>query len=386
VIRRRTLLGFLALVIALSATTPAAAAATGWSQYGFDARHTGFNAAETTLGSSNVDDLVHAFAARTLNGSPTTQAIVVNGVAYVGSGDMVYAFDAATGAPRWSRLDCSAPAQATSLAYAEGRVWVGDDGGDFAGYDADTGEQAFCDDFGGSILTPPAAAGGRLFVGNDIGSLFAVDAGSATVQWGVQLRHALNTPSLSDGFLYVSSDRGDVVKLRASDGTTVWRRHIDACCLSAVTVGHGLLYVGGSRLFALDPSTGAVRWAALGIGVRVTTPALAYGEVFVGAQDPNFGIAAFDARTGKRLWHSDGPGEVFAPLVVANGVAYVVGDGQPGVQMFDTGTGELLASKANPRGLAYSTQESGGPVVVDGRMYVPTANPSGPNVLDAWSL
>ncbi|HUR95684.1 MAG TPA: PQQ-binding-like beta-propeller repeat protein [Gemmatimonadales bacterium] len=177
------------------------------------------------------------------------------------------------------------------------------------------------------------------------------------------------TPIVREGVMYVSLPFSGVVALDAATGQERWRythasRTTKLCCGPAnrgVAVGEGMVYVGtvDGRLVALDAATGAVRWdvtvaeyegtteatsqlgrndplsqvdatGSTGVGISAA-PLVFDGKVFVGIAGVGYGLhpdqglavvgvagrygrpgmmAAFDARTGRRVWRWDvtGPG------------------------------------------------------------------------------
>ncbi|MEU5098012.1 serine/threonine-protein kinase [Streptomyces sp. NPDC020996] len=72
-------------------------------------------------------------------------------------------------------------------------------------------------------------------------------------------------------------------------------------------------------LMRLDPATGRVDWTKPMVGAQPHTfslsrPVVHDGVVYAAAADRSEGVDAFDARTGKRLWHLDGPVGSYAYL------------------------------------------------------------------------
>ncbi len=177
------------------------------------------------------------------------------------------------------------------------------------------------------------------------------------------------TPIVVDTVMYVSLPLSSVAALDARTGRELWRyvhrpRTTKLCCGPAnrgVAVAGDLVYVGtvDGRLVALDRASGAVRWevtvaeyggttestgqlraddplarvgqtGSTGVGIGAA-PLVFGGKVFVGINGVGYGLhpdqglavvglsgqygrpglmAAFDARTGARLWQWDitGPG------------------------------------------------------------------------------
>ncbi|MEZ0333463.1 MAG: PQQ-binding-like beta-propeller repeat protein, partial [Gemmatimonadales bacterium] len=177
------------------------------------------------------------------------------------------------------------------------------------------------------------------------------------------------TPIVLDTVMYVSLPFSGVAALDARDGRELWRyrhepRTDKLCCGPAnrgVAVAGDKVYVGTTdgRLVALDRATGKIRWdvtvaeyagtteattqlaesdplsrvgATGSTGVGISAAPLVYdGKVFVGIAGVGYGLhpdqglavvgvsgqygrpglmAAFDAGTGRALWHFDvtGPG------------------------------------------------------------------------------
>jgi len=177
------------------------------------------------------------------------------------------------------------------------------------------------------------------------------------------------TPIVVRGVMYLSLPMSGVLALDAASGQELWRythssRTTKLCCGPAnrgVAVSGGLVYVGtvDGRLLALDAASGVVRWdvtvaeyqgtteatsqlrpddplsrvganGSTGVGIGAA-PLVYDGKVFVGINGVGYGLhpdqglavvgvsgqygrpglmAAFDARTGRRLWRFDitGPG------------------------------------------------------------------------------
>ncbi len=172
------------------------------------------------------------------------------------------------------------------------------------------------------------------------------------------------TPIVVRGVMYVSLPFSSVAALEAATGRELWRyRHQSRtdklCCGPAnrgVAVAEGMVYVGtvDGRLVALDAATGTVRWdvtvaeyagtteassqlraddplgqvgatGSTGVGISAA-PLVHEGRVFVGIAGVGYGLhpdqglavvgvsgqygrpgmmAAFDAKTGARLWQFD---------------------------------------------------------------------------------
>ncbi len=136
----------------------------------------------------------------------------------------------------------------------------------------------------GGRLTPPIAAGGRLFVADTDGhTVHALDAASGERQWRFVAGGRIDSPPTYDqGRLLFGSADGSVYCLRASDGALVWRflaapidrrmvadDQVESCWplhgsvlvqdgVATVVAGRSMYLDGGLRFYRLDAATGRV--------------------------------------------------------------------------------------------------------------------------------
>jgi outer membrane protein assembly factor BamB len=134
-------------------------------------------------------------------------------------------------------------------------------------------------------------------------------------------------------------------------------------------VADATVYAGspGGVLYALDRTTGAVRWSiTLHAGASLSTPAVARGTVYVGVGAPVDDLTAVSAATGAVRWsrHTDASGWVDAPTVAAGRV--FVGTGLPGQAQagseyaYTTAGGRLWRHRIARAGGALSPAVAGG--------------------------
>jgi outer membrane protein assembly factor BamB len=110
---------------------------------------------------------------------------------------------------------------------------------------------------------------------------------------------------------------------------------------SSPAVADGVVYIGGSSLYAVDATTGTLLWSFT-LGDYVTTgPAVANGMVYFASFDRN--VYALDARTGALRWSFGMPFDVFASPTVSNGAVYI-GSDDGSVYALDSTTGTKIWS------------------------------------------
>ena len=376
----------ISMVLAMSAVGSVHAASVApqlanWTQWGYNARHTGYNPSETVLTRGNVGHLVRAFSTPLYDeyGDP----IVVNGVVYISDSDLsgtIQAIDGTTGeVDRTLEGPCEGGGS-SDPAFASGNVWVGftDPG---LGAIQGNGVGVSCIEAGDLYQSPPVAGGGSVYAGGEGGELVAIDAITGKVRWmigptyGPSVYYGTPTISADGSDLYVASTTygsgggsvTDIDELDAATGARIWSRDIDFTCSGFSSYNEGiadagsLLYTNGCDLEALSASTGAVEWhSAIGLGPTDISPLVAGNLVYGSTTDA--GIAAFNATTGKLVWGDTkvAPGEA----TIANGVVYVSEDSS--IVMLNSSTGAQLGRLQAPSSCRYS----GDPVPVDGHVYV----------------
>jgi len=171
-----------------------------------------------------------------------------------------------------------------------------------------------------------------------------------------------SSPAVAEGVVYVGTTNGHLYALNASTGAVKWSRALGIS--SSPTVADGAVYVGSwdQSVYALDASTGAIKWSYLTGGGVVSSPAVANGLVYVGSNDTK--VYALRAASGALKWsYQDQAGyAVTTAPAVTNGLVYV-GSGSS-FYALDAGTGALkwsyetgnsvLASPAVANGVVYA--------------------------------
>ncbi|MBM4402112.1 MAG: PQQ-binding-like beta-propeller repeat protein, partial [Candidatus Cloacimonetes bacterium] len=199
----------------------------------------------------------------------------------------VYALDAEQGQFLW-KAQLAKDASHSLPLVVEGKVFVGDDSGTLNALDCESGkilwQKKLVGD--GEIHASLACADGLIFIGTEgdaryttspknPSSVFALSLSKGEVVWqfpidytpsGTNLIHS--TPAVSNGVVYVGSENGWFYALTAANGNLVWKKKL---------ADEGRSMVGPS--------------AAAGLG---------YGKVFVSIWAGKF--LALDQKTGETIW------------------------------------------------------------------------------------
>jgi outer membrane protein assembly factor BamB len=212
------------------------------------------------------------------------------------------------------------------------------------------------------IEFPPSVAYGKLYVAQQKGHFYAINARSGKVLWTKTFdRCVAASPAIADGVVYqgflqtnpcgghARTNDGLLVAWDAKSGKELWRLRPGAVESSPVVVGN-TLYLGSKdrKVYALQlrgrkpPRT---RWTFTADDEVVAAPAYSQGKIF--AATSNGSVYAIDARNGREVWHATsfarfGSREYFyATPAVAYGRVYAPNaDGT--VYAYGARTGELL--------------------------------------------
>jgi outer membrane protein assembly factor BamB len=357
-----------------------------WTQYGFLPSHTGFNSRETTLTRANVASLKFQWAGEVGLGIASAP-VVGQGIVYAAADGMIFAFRANDGTPLWSHLSCSGVGT-VQPALGPHALLVGDGGGDLAAYDPVTGDQIWCRDVGGSITSAPAVDEKTVYITNGA-DVVALDQLTGIERWRFTFIAAdpgsvSNTPAVSHGVVYVSGGNSVFAVDRAT-GHELWSTGAAGPNVSAPVVAGNTVYVAGGGMSALRASDGHLRWS-VSILDNASMPAIAHNKVFVNSEDPQFGLFAFEANTGAFLWQNEMPEEPGSAATVANGVVFDISEGGGALMMFNSATGAFLGSIVDPDGHPFNANFGSQPAVVNGIVYISTADRFGPNRVDAFRL
>ncbi|HXN02049.1 MAG TPA: PQQ-binding-like beta-propeller repeat protein [Candidatus Dormibacteraeota bacterium] len=272
----------------------------------------------------------------------------------------------------------------------------------------------------GGVSGTPAVAGGVVVAASAGGVVAAYRAGSGTRIWQVDGLGAISgSPTIDGGRVIVGSLNGHVYAIDLNGGGKLWDAKapgVQPAIWSSPTVYGRLVLAGvGSQygdkpleeggVVAFDLATGSQVWelcalVSAGAGCLAgdgiwSTPAIdAAGHGYIGVGNPDDGVLAFDAATGRRLWmtsfHSDAGRDVdlgATPIVLQAGGREVVAVGSnAGVfKVLAAATGSVVWSRDLVNGSAVHGLLAS--PAYDGKdFYVPSAgDPFGMFALDAAS-
>lgn len=298
----------------------------------------------------------------------------------------------------------------SSPTVAGGLVYLGSDDGKLYAIDARSGVQRWQFKSGARIASSPAVASGAVFFESYDGNLYALDAASGTLKWkfatGGEKRFAgrnlhgtlprgetmpdpfdffLSSPAVSDGNVYFGSGDGNIYALDASTGALKWKFATGDVVHASPAIADRTLYIGSwdSWFYALDATTGTLKWrfktgedAVIHNQVGIQSSAgVADGVVYFGCRDSN--LYAVDVKTGKQLWAFNNKGSwVISSPALQGGTVYAATsdtglfyalDARTGAQLFslDFRHWPMFSSPAIDGNFAYIGSHSGRLIAID---------------------
>jgi outer membrane protein assembly factor BamB len=304
-----------------------------WPQFNFEPGLTGYNPFESALNASNVGSLTLKWRYPTPNGSVCSQAVIANGILYVGTDFAgVYALNADTGALLWNYATdgpVATPAVANGIVYVPGLTLYA--------LDANTGALIWQVENDGQIS--PTVVNNVVYAGSNGGDLVALNAQTGAFIWRYSTGSFINSAAaVANGVAYVVARNGDVDALNANTGNLIWARHFGVSATpkptiystaGGLSVANGMVYINVADfksqyyVYALDANTGVTIWKSPSIGTGALppfTPAVANGMVYAVA---NHNAYAFNAITGASIWQTSLSVADSISTIVANGVVYV---------------------------------------------------------------
>jgi outer membrane protein assembly factor BamB len=251
-----------------------------------------------------------------------------------------------------------------SPAVADGLVFIGDDNGNIYALDAATGALRWKIDTKSSVVSRPAVVGGTVYVGSENNYVYALNAASGAVRWKYNTQQTVDSgPAVTGGVVYVGNDNDEVFALNAATGTVKWPQpNLGDNVTTNPVVSGGIVYVGCDDhfVYALNADTGAIRWSRRTGGQVNSSPALSGGTLYVGSDDGK--VYALNAATGAVEWTRPTAGKVDSGPAVSGGTVYVGGGDR--VYALDAATGAVEWTRATG-GVVTSS-----PAVSDGIVYV----------------
>lgn len=254
----------------------------------------------------------------------------------------------------------------SSPAIASGRLFVGSVDNNVYAYHAVNGTLEWTFETGDSVRSSPVVHNGIVFIGSDDSRLYALNAASGTKQWATETGDSVvSAPTVSDDTVYVGSEDNTMYAIDAKSGDVRWRFESGSLITSSPALHEKLLYFGSAdaNLYALNTATGDVEWRYETNNGVTSSPAIADGAVFIGSSDGR--LYALETRTGELRWAFE-TGSLFGPSPAVAADTVYLSEGIPGTRI------HALAVESGERKWTVETNGTtkSSPAVADGVVYV----------------
>lgn len=178
---------------------------------------------------------------------------------------------------------------------------------------------------GGPVASSPAVAYGKVYVGSNDKSVYALDASTGALRWSYPTGDIVrSSPAVTNGVVYIGSNDKSVYALDAYSGTIKWSYPTGGSVTSSPVVSGSVVFVGSGdgMVYALDVISGTKVWSSPISSTVTSSPAVVTDTIYVTAS--NGKVYALDATTGGQRWShtTDAPMILSSPAVV-DGVVYV---------------------------------------------------------------
>lgn len=221
----------------------------------------------------------------------------------------------------------------------------------------------------GIMEFPPSFCDGFLYVNNQKGYTYALNARTGGVVWRRKTADLYDsTPAVSGGRLFVGMfDPPGVQALDRRTGRRLWQLRAGGAVEASPVVVGGIVYATSKdrRVYALDERTGRVRWAFRTGGEVKDSPSVVGGRVYVG----NYAAQVFslDARKGTVVWERSFGGvlgdRIYSSVPISGRTAFFA-TVRGSIYALDTRDGSTRWHESIP-GYVYST-----PAVSGGRVFI----------------
>lgn len=309
----------------------------------------------------------------------TGQPVKLSDYVFVGSvGGYVYAFESATGRLRWKHR--GGGMFKGSLCAYENRLYIGNTDNQLRCLDAQTGRTVWRVNTGKDLDSSPCVVDDRLYVAGESGHLRCLVPQSGKQIWkrfvgGIGPGSILGSngsetsPAVADGQVFTATYDGVLFCVDAKTGVVQWRAKTGDDTDASPVVHDEFVYVCAEErapylyCFARDSGRPVWRYDGKARGYY-STPAIAAGRLYVGAEDGR--LHCVDARSGAQVWtFQTGAGVWSSPCVIDDRVVAPSRDGR--VYCLDAASGRLIWS-LKLDGRIIST-----PCIVGGTIWLGTA-------------
>lgn len=281
------------------------------------------------------------------------------------SGTSMYAFDAATGNPRWGPVVLTTDPSG-NFAYDQGRLITISRNCTMQGFDATTGIATWSISLANASVwqcgsVPTAYRGIAYAVGSGVEStVFAIDIASGRVMWATKTIADGTSPAVTDDGVYISGYL-QAYKLDPHSGVLLWHYvgpgYGGGGLTAAVYGNHAYL-----RGFAGTPNLVIDTQTSLITGTFASSAIPAFGNGVAYFLDSSNALTATSLTGQGNLWSASDPGTIVSAPIVINNVVFT-GTASGLVKAYDVSNGSPIWSVTAGAAMIAADEVNGSPPV-----------------------
>jgi hypothetical protein len=205
------------------------------------------------------------------------------------------------------------------------------------------------------------------------GTLWALDL-NGNIKWRITTRGEIShytSPSAYNGLILFAGNYSGVNALVCvnESGVVLWNFTVDSMIKSSIAIAYGNAYFTTEhRVYAVNLTMHNEVWNR-SINGTISTPAIAYGKVFVGTKDGV--LYCFDAFNGNELWNFTANGKIDSSPAVSGSVVYFATNTPYGtIYALNITDGSLIWNYTliPPQGKYYNIMSS--PFIWNGKLFI----------------
>lgn len=198
---------------------------------------------------------------------------------------------------------------------------------------------------GGAFSSSPTIAGGTLYIGNNSGTLFAINPATGRIKWTYKVSNPLMSAPIVYGDLVIVGEGNEnspngaspshpirvgdppnaLIALKRSNGAVAWRVDLRGTGMPTPAVVGGVLvhHSGSGDILGLNPTTGALIYKRALHSIASMTAAVPIGgDRFATAGIDTTAVWSLNAKNGSVAWKT-----AFSPVASGLGDCPVATDG-----------------------------------------------------------
>lgn len=196
------------------------------------------------------------------------------------------------------------------------------------------------------------------------------------IKWQRIIGKTESSPAGKDGMIFISSQVDSFIsRLYCFDiyeGNQCWNSSISGEVICSPAIAYGNVYIGSNNnnLYCFDAETGVEKWHFSSLGDIRSSPVIDDQRVFFGSNDGN--LYCIDANSGNLIWNKRTEGMIkSSPAIMDNNIYVVSSDGF--LYSFDVRSGDLIwksrIHEENHFGAIISS-----PMLHNGKLYIGSLN------------